>query len=122
MDLKLERNANTVSESPIRTPSGGTIAITPPLDGETYWTFRVRVGDPDSDQALIAFPKFFTLGIGFAKEKDWNTNLPYSCEAQEIWDHIKHNRGDCGATDEECLKAIELLQEACESETTTATD
>ena len=63
-------------------------------------------------QAIVGFPKFFTVGIGFAQEEDWNTNLPYTCDADEIYDHIAHNKGDDSITREDCVPAIRLVQEA----------
>lgn len=80
--------------------------ITPPLD-EDYWQFRVMVND---EQAIIGFPKFGTIGIGFAKEDDWNTNLPYSYSTQTLWEHIKVNKYFASIPDERCLKAIKMVQ------------
>ena len=87
---------------------GGLCMITPPLD-EDYWLFRVPVSDR---QAIVGFPKFLTVGVGFQREEDWNTNLPYTCEAKEIFDHIEHNRGDDSITEETCIAAIEAIQKA----------
>lgn len=67
--------------------SSVTLVLTPPVS-EDYWSYRVRFNDR---QALIAFPKFDTFGIGFAREEDWNTNLPYTCHTLEIVSHIWHN-------------------------------
>ena len=86
----------------------GVCMITPPLDGD-YWLFRVPVSDV---QAIVGFPKFFTVGIGFQHEEDWNTNLPYTYEAKEIYDHIEHNRGDDSITEKTCIAAIEAIQKA----------
>lgn len=84
------------------------LMVTPPID-EGYWKYRVRLSET---QAIVGFPKFFTVGIGFAVEEDWNSNLPYTCAAQEIFDHIGHNKGDDSIADEDCVRAIELIQEA----------
>jgi hypothetical protein len=84
------------------------LAMTPPID-EDYWSFRVRLSDT---QAIVGFPKFFTIGIGFAREEDWNTNLPYTTAAGEIYDHIAHNKGDDSITREDCITAIEMVQAA----------
>ena len=81
------------------------IMVCPPV-GEDFWLARVPVAP---DQALVCFPKFTTVGIGFQREKDWNTNLPYTSKAADIYDHIKHNRS-CPATRAECIEAIEALQ------------
>jgi hypothetical protein len=92
-----------------RTPFIGNLMLTPSL-GEDYWAYRVRVG---VGQAIVAFPKFMTIGVGFAVEAaDWNTNLPWTCGTKEIFDHIAHNKGDDTIADEDCIKAIELIQAA----------
>jgi len=82
------------------------VMMTPPI-GKDYWFFRVAVSDK---QAVVGFPKFSTIGIGFQHEEDWNTNLPYTCETNEIYEHIEHNR--LGADKETCLAAIKMIQEA----------
>ncbi len=85
-----------------------TIMITPPID-EDYWQFRVKV---DKEQAIVGFPKFNTIGIAFAKEDDWNTNLPYNSSTDEIWEHIKVNKYFASISDEDCIKAIKMVQNA----------
>lgn len=87
---------------------GGIGMLTPSPD-EDYWTYRVRLSDT---QAILGFPKYLTIGIGFAIEDDWNTNLPFTCDTKEIWEHIAHNKGDDAIADEDCIKAIEMVQEA----------
>lgn len=83
------------------------VMITPPLSGD-YWAYRVTLSD---QQAVIGFPKFFTVGIGFAVEAaDWNTNLPYTCSAAEIASHIADNKGDDRIDDATVIRAIELIQ------------
>lgn len=94
------------------TPTIGGVSITPPID-EAYWSYRVKLTDT---QAIVGFPKFFTVGIGFAVEEDWNTNFPYTCSAEEIYEHIKHNAGDDAITREDCLAAIRMIQEAVTAE------
>ncbi len=84
--------------------------VTPPIN-EDYWLFRVGVSDI---QGIICFPKFGTLGIGFQFEENWNTNLPYDCDTMEIYNHIKHNKGDDNIPDVVCIKAIKIVQDACE--------
>jgi hypothetical protein len=86
------------------------ISVTPPLD-EDYWVFRIKL---HREQSLVAFPKFGTIGIGFAVEKDWNTNLPYSCDTDVIYNHIKHNKKYKAITEETCIEAIEILKKAAE--------
>ena len=82
------------------------VMVTPAID-ENYWLFRVRLTDK---QAIVGFPKFTTIGIGFQMEEDWNTNLPYSCSAEEIYNHIKHNKADPTITKARCIEALKLLQ------------
>ena len=85
-----------------------TVMVTPPLD-EDYWQFRVMV---DKDQAIIGFPKFSSIGIGFAKEDDWNTNLPSNTPTNELWNHIKRNKYFASIPDEICIRAIKMVQKA----------
>ena len=87
---------------------GTTVVLTPPID-EDYWAYRVRLTET---QAIVGFPKFMTIGIGFAQEEDWNTNFPYTCETDEIWQHIAHNKADDSISDEDCIAAIRLIQDA----------
>jgi len=94
------------------TPTVGAISMTPPIT-EDYWTYRVVVAD---GQAIVGFPKFNTIGIGFAVEEDWNTNLPYSVAAEELLEHIGHNRGSDDISDETCLEAIRLIQAAARAD------
>jgi hypothetical protein len=101
--LKLE-----IRDQEDKTPHIGPVVITPPVD-EDYWAYRVRLTEA---QAIVGFPKFMTIGIGFAQEEDWNTNFPYTCDADEIWQHIRHNKGDDSISDEDCIAAIRLIQGA----------
>src|SRR5258708_977625 len=94
MNLVLETKGQ-----PDKTPHIGPVMMTPPID-EDYWAFRVRLSEK---QAIVGFPKFFTVGIGFAREEDWNTNLAYTCTADEIYDHIAHNKGDDSISRDDCL-------------------
>lgn len=96
----------------IHTEKGATLIMTPPI-GADYWKYRVQLSDK---QAIIGFPKFLTIGIGFQIEDDWNTNLPYTCETKKIFDHISHNKGDDLISDEDCLAAIQLIQEAAKKD------
>lgn len=97
-----------IRNQPNATPVIGPLAFTPPIN-EDYWAYRVRVAD---GQAVVGFPKFSTIGIGFAVEDDWNTNLPYTSDAEEIYEHIEHNRGDESISREVCVAAIRLIQDA----------
>jgi hypothetical protein len=84
-----------------------TVMITTPL-GEDYWAYRVLLND--TGQAILGFPKFSTIGIGFAQEEDGNTNLPYTCSTEEIFEHIKHNKADPEIPDSRVLVAIEMVR------------
>lgn len=111
-DLQLEINKDFAEANNIvQLGSGVSLEFTPPLD-EDYWLFRVKLFE---DQAIVGFPKFGTIGIGFAQEDDWNTNLPYTQDAAQIYDHIKHNKAHDEISDEDCLAAIRLIQEAAKS-------
>jgi len=87
----------------------GTILMTPPIDKD-YWVFRIKLMH---DQSIIAFPKFTTMGIGFALETDWNTNLPYSCDALTIYKHIRVNKLHKNIRKADCIRAIDILIKAC---------
>lgn len=108
MELKLERRGQADETAVLTAPGGGSILMTPPI-GEDYWAYRVRLSDT---QAVVGFPKFATIGIGFAVEGDWNTNLPYTCENEKILSHIGHNKGDDAISDDDVLAAIRLIQVA----------
>jgi hypothetical protein len=84
----------------------GPVFMTPPLDAN-YWLARVVL---HADQAIVIFPKFYTIGCGFALEEDWNTNLPIRMKAKAIYDHIAHNKKYSEITEEQCLEAIRMLQ------------
>lgn len=90
------------------------IAITPAIGGD-YWTYRVRLSER---QALLGFPKFSTVGVGFAIEEDWNCNLPHSVEPGELLAHIEHNRADESVTDDAILAAVRLIDEAVRADGT----
>ncbi|KKL05764.1 hypothetical protein LCGC14_2602760 [marine sediment metagenome] len=88
---------------------GTGIMITPPID-EDYWYFRVLLSD--AGQAIVGFPKFKTIGIGFAQEEDWSSNLPFACSAAEIYNHIARNKGSNEITEADCVAAIEMVRQA----------
>ena len=104
--MKLE--TNNVKDEINEGLAGIGIMITPAIS-EDYWCFRVQLSEK---QAIIGFPKFCTIGIGFQHEEDWNTNLPYSSDKEEIYNHIECNKNDDSITKEDCLEAIELIQKA----------
>jgi hypothetical protein len=106
--VQLEVNPTAIKENaPIVLAGGGAVMITPPISGE-YWLARVRI---TQRQAIVCFSKFGTIGVGFQRESDWNTNLPYTCPAEEIYEHIAHNKGRNKATKDDCVSAIKLIQE-----------
>lgn len=84
------------------------VLVTPPIT-EDYWSYRVKLSPT---QAIVGFPKFTTIGVGFAVEEDWNTNLPYTESAEEIFRHIRKNKGDDAISDESVIEAIRLVQAA----------
>jgi len=109
MTLTLERRNQRDKTAIFSDPSGRDIGmLTPPIE-EDYWAYRVKLSD---DQAIVGFPKFGTIGIGFAVEEDWNTNLPYSVETERIFEHISHNKGDDTISDDDVREAIRLVQAA----------
>ena len=108
MDLQLEMNANEEDKTARFSIGGSGVMLTPPI-GKDYWLFRVKLS---ATQAIIGFKKFTTIGIGFAEEEDWNTNLPYTSDADAILKHIIHNKGDESIDDVDVRKAIQLIQQA----------
>jgi hypothetical protein len=107
--IVIEVNASFAKAKDTFMTKDGVVSITPPLD-EDYFIARVRLF---RDQAVQIFPKFGTIGCGFAKEKDWNTNLPIGCAAGKTADHIWHNRKYKRITRKQVVKAITVLQEFC---------
>lgn len=109
-DLVLERREQ--SDKTLSASAGdATVLITPPITDD-YWKYRVRVAD---GQAVVGFPKFGTIGVGFAEEEDWNTNLPYTSDAESTRKHIWHNRAPLDDSTESAalvVRAIEMIQEA----------
>lgn len=101
--LVLERRGE-----PDRTVRVGPISLTPMVEPD-YWAYRVVLTE---GQAVVGFPKFSTVGIGFAVEEDWNTNLPALTPAEQILAHIGRNKGDDGIDDADVLAAIRLVQAA----------
>lgn len=85
------------------------VSLTPPRN-EDYWILRVPVSD---SQAIVAFPKFCVIGVGFQIEEEWfqGCDLPTGCDAQTIYDHIKKNKGDDAIPDDTCIKAIQLIKD-----------
>lgn len=110
MKLELLSNPKNVKDaSVIKEIPGLMICPIDKIGDEDYWTFRVNL---NHGQALVAIPKFGTLGIGFLKEIDWNRNLPYGCGVEKIWKHIASNKGE-GNSITDCKKALNMLCDAC---------
>lgn len=107
-----DETAVLTSDAPASGPGGATVVmLTPPIKSD-YWAYRVRVAD---GQAVVGFGKFGTIGIGFAEEEVWNTNLPYTADAEMIRRHIWHNRAPLPDSVESAalvVRAIELIQAA----------
>ncbi len=85
---------------------GSVLMMTPEID-EDYWAYRVKLC---KDQSIVGFPKFTTIGIGFAQEDDWNTNLPYTSNAEDICKHIWHNHKYKEITKAQTIEAIEMIR------------
>lgn len=111
--MQIEHNPLKVED----TGNLGNIMITPAI-GPDYWSMRVPLTDK---QAVVCFPKFGTIGIGFQRENDdWNTNLPYTMPAEEIYNYIACNKGDDTITAADCIAAIRMLQDAITKQKETA--
>ncbi|MCX6304396.1 MAG: hypothetical protein NT040_05475 [Bacteroidetes bacterium] len=92
---------------------GKNVVMFTPSVGKDYWLFRVKLF---KDQAIIGFPKFSTIGIGFAiEDADSNTNLPYSLFPEQIYSHIKANKKYDEITKEDCIQAIALVIRHCKA-------
>jgi hypothetical protein len=108
----LDRLREKYHATQMRGDRGGTLSLSPPVSDDDYWLFRVQVS---AKQALVAFPKHGTIGIGFqVEEQDWNANLPYIVRAEDIAKHIAHNAAVVGDDEtpspETVLAAIKMLQ------------
>lgn len=104
-ELKLERK----DQEPGGILAGGAVMMTPALDDQ-YWSYRVKLTDK---QAVVGFPKFGIIGIGFAVEDDdWNRNLPADDPAEKIAEWIAANKGDDSIEDADVIAAIRLIQDA----------
>lgn len=108
MTLELQINPTCADRTAVQSFGRHAILLAPRID-ESYWLFRVPLSEK---QAVVGFPKFGTIGIGFQDEEDWNANLPYQVPAEAIYAHIKRNKGDEAITDARCLEAIRLIQAA----------
>jgi hypothetical protein len=104
-ELQLERK-NQPNETGVL--AGGLVMMTPNICPE-YWEYRVVLSPY---QAVLGFPKFGTVGIGFADEEDWNTNLPYGIRTAITVRHICHNAGGDSITPVMIAEAVELVRRA----------
>jgi hypothetical protein len=109
MDLQLQVNSDDIQDPGLFQVGETNVMITPPVGDEDYWLFKVMVSD---NQAIVGFPKFMQVGIGFQQEEDWNSNLPSTSEAEDIFDHISHNKGDDSIPDDRCIEAIKMIRTA----------
>jgi len=107
--MKVEVNTSLLKDNSAFKIGSSLVMMTPPINSD-YWLFRVHLF---KDQYVQAFPKFTTLGIGFALEDDWNTNLPYSQTPDDLYNHIEHNKKYDEITREMAIEAIALLSAAC---------
>lgn len=95
-------------------PNTGELIMATPAIGEDYWLFRVKLV---KDQALLGFPKFGLLGVGFAiEDEDWNRNLPLLADAdtermEDIWDHIKVNKKYTSINKAMVMEALKLMRD-----------
>ena len=108
--LKLELNNNILDQTRAIIYNSD-LFLSSPLVNEDYWLYRVKLV---KDQAIVGFPKFGLLGVGFAIEEEyWNTNLPINCieveGVEKIWNHIKCNKKYPSITKKMGIEAIELI-------------
>jgi len=108
----LEIKAQQDKTPTFSTDKGSTLLMTPPID-ENYWTYRVHLA---KNQYIVGFPKFSTIGIGFSQEEDWNTNLPLTCDAKTICEHIWHNHEYKEITKEQVIEAINLIRQQAQKD------
>ena len=107
--FKLEINEKVIQKYDQEQNKNILIGLPASMDGAL---FRIKLYE---DQALIAFPKFTTLGISFQKEEnDWNCNLPYVCDENKIYEHIKCNKYYKEIKKKDCIEAIKILKIACQ--------
>lgn len=87
-DLMVVRRTDVADQTMINVGGGMSVGVGR-AGSDDYWAYRVQLTD---QQALIGFPKFGTIGVGFLVEEDWNSNLPYASRVSMVADHIGHNR------------------------------
>ena len=96
------------SKDTLRIGGNAVVMITPDIN-ENYWLLRVKLNK--KGQAIVGFPKFTTIGIGFSQETNWNTNLPYPMSTEDIYNHIRENKGSKSIKKADCIAAIKMIQE-----------
>jgi len=72
MKIELNRKFIRAKDRFVAPDGKARLITTPPLDKD-YWSVRVPLS---KSQAIVAFPKFLTIGIGFQIEKaSWTVSL-----------------------------------------------
>lgn len=106
--LERREQGNDTTIIPVGGVGGSVIMMPPPVD-EDYWTYRVRL---TKSQAVVGFPKYSTIGVGFTKEREtgYDVNLPYSCPTADIVKHIKSNKGNSRIDDADVFEAVRMIQ------------
>lgn len=66
LERKSQPNLTPIYVGPVdpSNPKPVTMLMAPPID-EDYWLFRVKLS---KKQSIVGFPKYNTIGIGFAVE------------------------------------------------------
>jgi len=106
--MNVEINAEYIPEAKKEGYITPNVIMTPAIGDKGYWVFKVQL---TKKQAIIGFPKFGTIGIDFmVEDEDWNTNLPCQTGTEEIYNHIKRNKGDSKITKKQCIEAIKKIQ------------
>jgi hypothetical protein len=111
MDLLINSRAVEIYAGKIETAKNAKILLGGVPSNDKF-LFVVKLF---KDQAIVAFPKYSScIAIGFYQEDDgYDTNLPYQCKAEEIYEHIKCNKKYKEIKKKDCIKAIEKIQTAC---------
>jgi len=107
--MKIEVDPNCEDQSLRVFDSSGEFifTVTPQSKGGRRWLFRVKL---KYDQAILGFPKMGTIGIGFAKEEDWDFNVPCEESVDVIFDNIKSNKRYSDISEREVREAIQMVK------------
>jgi hypothetical protein len=93
-----------------RSPDPPPLDFTHPWADGVPWYYRVAVSDR---QAVVGFPKFSTVGIGFEDEPgSLDLNLGYDRGTETIFRHVYSNKGDAAIADDACRQAISMVRDA----------